>query len=284
MGIFKRHNFEEVTLFNQPAHGACTMIKRECLEILNGYDEDFNCQDGWDLWLRFINKFGVKNINLPLFYYRQHDQNLTKNEDLLLETRSKMIRKVNNKKSDKTKKTIAIIPIRGHSVDTNSLGLRKLGNKLVIDWTIEAALNAKNITNVIITCPDRNLQKYLDQKYGRSVKFFHRNWKLALIHDGLDKTLTDLFNKLPKKMRNFDTICLLSIECPFRKTYSIDMAIDALELFDGGVLGVRQSEDLLFKHKGTGLIPLSQKKYIHRQRTIFINLQVEFLFLKRLLF
>ena len=44
------------------------------------------------------------------------------------------------------------------------------------------------------------------------LKFFHRNWKLALIRDGLDKTLTDLFNKLPKKMRNFDTICLLSIE------------------------------------------------------------------------
>ena len=61
-------------------------------------------------------------------------------------------------------------------------------------------------------------------------------------------------------MRNFDTICLLSIEYPFRKTYSIDMAIDALELFDTeAVLGVRQSEDLLFKHKGTGLKPLSQK-------------------------
>ena len=56
--------------------------------------------------------------------------------NLLLETRSKMIRKLIIKNQIKQKNNCNHT-YRGHSVDTNSLGLRKLGNKLVIDWTIE---------------------------------------------------------------------------------------------------------------------------------------------------
>ncbi|WP_418502600.1 glycosyltransferase family 2 protein, partial [Flagellimonas sp.] len=72
LDIIQRHDFNEVTLLDQPAHGACTMIRRECLEALNGYDESYHCQDGWDLWVRFIRRYGVRNVDLPLFYYRQH--------------------------------------------------------------------------------------------------------------------------------------------------------------------------------------------------------------------
>jgi glycosyltransferase involved in cell wall biosynthesis len=73
-----RHDFNKVKLLDQPAHGACTMIRKENLIDIGGYDEEFSCQDGYYLWLKFIKKYMVKNINLPLFYYRQHEKNLTK--------------------------------------------------------------------------------------------------------------------------------------------------------------------------------------------------------------
>jgi len=48
---------EEVELLDLPAHGACTMIRKRCLIELKGYEEEFSCQDGYELWIKFINKF-----------------------------------------------------------------------------------------------------------------------------------------------------------------------------------------------------------------------------------
>src|SRR6476469_7183143 len=64
IGQVRRFNFkEEVTLPDLPAHGACTMIRKELLLELGGYDEQFSCQDGYDLWIKFITKYKVENIN-----------------------------------------------------------------------------------------------------------------------------------------------------------------------------------------------------------------------------
>ena len=62
---------EEVDLLDLPAHGACTMIRKQCLLDLKGYEEEFSCQDGYDLWLKFIKRYKPYNVNIPLFYYRQ---------------------------------------------------------------------------------------------------------------------------------------------------------------------------------------------------------------------
>ena len=60
---------------DMPAHGACTMQNR-CTKSLGGYFEDFQCQDGYELWIRFIKDHNPINLNIPLFYYRQHGKSL----------------------------------------------------------------------------------------------------------------------------------------------------------------------------------------------------------------
>ena len=70
--MFRRHDFNEVDLLDQPAHGFSNRSEKEFLLAVNGYDESYqNAKDGWDLWVRFINKYGVDNVNLPLFFYRK---------------------------------------------------------------------------------------------------------------------------------------------------------------------------------------------------------------------
>ena len=65
---------------------------------IGGYDEEFNCQDGYYLWLKFIKKYVVRNVNLPLFYYRQHEKSLTKNNKKnSFFNRSKIISKLQNR-------------------------------------------------------------------------------------------------------------------------------------------------------------------------------------------
>ncbi len=78
---------QDVELLDLPALGACTMIREECLLEIGGYSEEFKCQDGYDLWLKFIESFNPYNVNIPLFYYRQHPSNLTKNKSHILKTR-----------------------------------------------------------------------------------------------------------------------------------------------------------------------------------------------------
>ena len=38
----------------------------------------YDCQDGVYMWFKVINKYKIGNVNKPLFYYRQHQNSLTK--------------------------------------------------------------------------------------------------------------------------------------------------------------------------------------------------------------
>ena len=73
------------------------MIRKKYLQV-GMYDENFSCQDGYDIWIRLTYKYKVGNINKPLFYYRKHGNNLTNNNSKILNTRllitKKFIKKV----------------------------------------------------------------------------------------------------------------------------------------------------------------------------------------------
>ena len=63
-----RHDFKkDVSLHDQPAHGACTLARVDVLRNEGGYGEEFSCQDGFDIWLKVIKRHDVSNISLPLF-------------------------------------------------------------------------------------------------------------------------------------------------------------------------------------------------------------------------
>ena len=60
---------------------ACGIIfKIEHLISLNLYDEEFLAREEEDLMIRFLQKYNVNRLALPLYRYRKHDNNLTKNE------------------------------------------------------------------------------------------------------------------------------------------------------------------------------------------------------------
>ena len=162
---FQRHDFnKDVSLFDQPAHGACTMFRIECLRQLGGYDETIRRQDGYELWLRFIEKYKVTNINKPIFYYRQHDKNLTSKEDKLLNTRTQILKNHVIKNNKKKLKGIAILPIRGSYIDNRSLPFTEIGGEKLIDRSINFILEFNPISKLIVTTPDSKVLNYVDKK------------------------------------------------------------------------------------------------------------------------
>jgi len=254
----RRHNFGEVTLLDQPAHGACTMIRRSALLEVGGYDETFRCQDGYGLWIRFIEHFEVRNVNLPLFFYRQHGNNLTTNEERVLATRSEMIRRRAETRASNLQ-VLGVIAVRGPSVDPYSPAFRLLGGKPLIEWTIEAALDARKVARVLVTTPDPDLIAHVGARYGNRAIALKRDPKLATPNTYLGDTLRHALKDAETTGMRIDAVLQLSIESPFRAARHIDSAVEVMELFEtDSVIGVRPETDNFYRHDGAGLIPVRQ--------------------------
>ena len=251
---FQRHNFnKDVNLLDQPAHGACTMFRIECLRQLGGYDETINRQDGYELWLRFIEKYKVNNINEPIFYYRQHDNNLTSKEDELLDTRTQILKKHVIKNKKRELKGIAILPIRGSYIDNRSLPFTKIGNSKLIDRTVEFILNFSPISKLIITTPDQEVLNYVNLKWKSKVFLIERPKKISLINSPLSPVIKHAF-EANSDSYDFDYFMLQNIETPFKKTKIIESGINILQIFDvDTVVGLRPERDLLLNHNGKGM-------------------------------
>jgi len=266
----QRHDFDnDVTLYDQPAHGACTMIRKKILQEVGGYDESFNRQDGYDLWLKILHgRYYFKNINTPLFYYRQHKHNLTKNEKKLLETRSKIISKHVNKYK-KNINTIALIPVRGYDIDPRSNPLSILDKKPLINWTIDSALESKVIDNIIVSTPNNDVLKHVENYYSEKVLLHQRDPKLAWINKKLNDTLSILLKFYESKYKEPDALMVLNIESPFRGPLYIEKAVNVMRLFDvDSVIGVRIEDDIFYSHDGTGLVPRSNDSGLKLEREV----------------
>ncbi|MEW6518344.1 MAG: glycosyltransferase [Thermodesulfobacteriota bacterium] len=264
--IIRRHDFDQVTLFDQPAHGACTMVRKRCLEEIGGYDESFSCQDGYYLWMKFIQLFPVKNINLPLFYYRQHGKSLTKNENRILETRSKIVEK-QSLKSFRQLSATAIIPVRGTEIEPGSIALRPLCGKPFINWTIDEALHSSRISQVIVSTPDLQILEHLQTQYGSAITLVRRPRELAAFNTSIVDTIHHAFSCLPEGQQKTDVFAVLYTEAPFLIAHYIDTAIDLLELFNSdSVVAVRQEDHNVFQHRGKGLEQLRQSSSLRLER------------------
>ena len=259
---FQRHNFnDEVSLLDQAAHGACTMIRVEFLKALGGYNESFSCQDGYDIWIKFTARYKVTNVNQPLFYYRQHGNNLTRNETKILSTRANMNEFYAYDRFG-TLKSLCIIPVRD-----GSLALQLLNGQPVIEYAIHTALQCNNIKKIVISTPDVSVRKYVAGKFSK--------YKNVIIHEreekeaGLNVDLVPTIESILKKTgTGYEVISVFNIAFPFIKSIDIDNAIHTLYIFNAdSIISVRQEESRLFQHNGGGLVPiLGQEKFTKLER------------------
>jgi glycosyltransferase involved in cell wall biosynthesis len=253
--LVRRHNFEEVSLFDQPAHGACTMFRVKDLMEIGGYDESYSCQDGYQIWFHFIKNHKIKNINLPLFYYRQHLKSLTKDVKLILDTRAQIFQKfISSQESDCN--SIAVIPIRGNSFQGEPDIYRKLGGKMLIKWTLDLVISLPRIKYVIVTTPDKNLISWLGGNYNsQKLVPILRSKELARVNMSYDDAVQKGVEEFERTHGAiFESVVVMSISSPFRTNSQLTMAVDALNLFDlDCVVPVKHETSNFYKHDGHGL-------------------------------
>ena len=90
---------------------------------------------------------------------------MTNDTDRLLETRAEIYKSHAKRTNRPNLKVIAILPTRGPAIEPDSQVLNKLGDKNLIDWTIDAALNSTMISELIVTTPDQAVINYLTSRY-----------------------------------------------------------------------------------------------------------------------
>jgi glycosyltransferase involved in cell wall biosynthesis len=69
------------------------MFRKDYLYDIGLYDETFMAREEEDLRIRFVNKYAITRIPLPLYRYRRHADNLTLNEDKMNEFAEKLAKK-----------------------------------------------------------------------------------------------------------------------------------------------------------------------------------------------
>jgi glycosyltransferase involved in cell wall biosynthesis len=270
IGKKKRHDFDkEVSLYDQPAHGACTLIRLEFLKKLGGYNESFTCQDGYDLWIKFVTHYKVTNINQPLFSYRMHGNNLTANEDRILSTRQK-IKDAFVRQHYTTPNTLAIIPIRNFNINGINWTTHQFNGSTIIIEKIKVCLNAKRIQHVVVTSSDQDILTYCSEEFNKDsrVSILERPKIFEGPNQSLANTIDFCINFFQKEKINFESILTVALEYPFLKPETIDEAIDTLVLFKAdSVITVRPDNSTFYKHVGSGMIPiLDQEKFTRLER------------------
>ena len=267
----RRHNFKKVTLFDQPAHGACTMIRKSYLNEVGNYNEILTSQDGYDLWLKFIKKYKVININLPLFFYRQHKKSLSKNEERILNSRS-LIFNENNKNKNLNNQCIAVIPVRGYEENPDSIVLQKLKGKPLLEWIIDTSIKSEKISNTIVATSDKVIINHIKKKYKKKIIIFKRNKDLSKINQSLKKTISKSINYAKQQGIKFNYVFQFSFRSPFISLKDIDNAVNIMKVFNTDqIIGVRQEDDVIYQHDGHGLKLLNKNPELKLEREILFK-------------
>jgi len=227
---------DEVKLLDRSPLAAGAMYRRECYDKIGGYNEALRYQEDYDFWIRFIDKFNVYNVNLPLLYYRKHDSSMSTNSTARMESRRLVKKKIVEEKGyRKDKKVIAVIPVIRNFRSFGNLAMKDLADSPLIYYTIHEALRSEEIDRVFVSTEDQEIADY-SKEIGAEIPFI-RPLTLAHVNVPIEKVLRHLLEFLEQhESYKPDIVVQLSFNSPFRKASHISEAVNSLLLFDANTV------------------------------------------------
>lgn len=124
-------------------------------------------------------------------------------------------------------KILGLIPARGGSKGVPKKNIKLLGEKPLIAYTIEAALESKQFTDVIVSTDDTEIAKVAEQ-FGAKVPFIRPTQLSTDSAKSIDVVIHAL-ETLEKSEKKYDAVCLLQPTNPFRKVELIKNCIDKFQ-------------------------------------------------------
>jgi CMP-N-acetylneuraminic acid synthetase len=256
---------DEVDLLDLPAHGAGTMVRKRNLKAIGGYNETFDRQDGYDLWLRFMNRYRVANVGTPLFFYRQHGENLTQDNSKLLETRGRIQRHVvESAQGDARPRLLGIIPAKNTYQSLPNIVLRHFAGKPLIEYTIQAALETALLDRIVVASDDPAAVAYVGEHYP-DLLALRRPDDLSGSKARLSQVIAYTVDILEGEHGYYpDAVAVLSVHSPLRTAAHITAALDTLILHPvDSVISVYEDYSLHYRHARLGLEAVNAGAHEH---------------------
>jgi len=270
LGVERRHGLGlEDRVGHLPPHGACTMFRTRALKAVGGYSEDINAQDGWELWYKLANRVGVASLDVPIFYYRQHETSLSRDHQRLLTARSKIFAKISSSLEGGYKPTCAaVIPVKESYPGFEGVPYRLIDGKSVLERAILSASEASVVTQVIVSSQSQRVLDFAAELEATGKVFSH---KRVLRDDGLS-----FGTKLPireimlhaghfhKEIEgvNPDIVAFLNIHAIHRRAEHVEKAINVLRITESdSVVSVKEEREPIFSHGVNGLDLLNPGRF-----------------------
>jgi len=265
-----RHKFGvEDIAGHLPPHGACTMFSTRALKNAGGYSEAVDAQDGWDLWYKLLNRIGAASINIPTFYYRQHANSMSLDNERLLNARNTIFANINaSLEGDYSLTTVAIIPVRESYENFKNVPYQEINGKSLLEMAINSAVNSNKINAVVVSSES---QKVLDfsnllEAQGKVPKHL-RMKRSEGPKDERSIPIQDFMIEAGEYYKevsgiNPDVITFLSLHAVFRNSDHIDTALNVLRVTESdSVVSVNEEREPMFSHGVNGLNLLNPGRF-----------------------
>lgn len=265
---------EEIKLLNRSPLAAGALYRREAWEAIDGYDESLDYQEDYDFWIRFINRFEVHNVNLPLMYYRRHEDNMSHNLSGRLDSRNEVKSKFVEKHlatSLESTEVLCFIPARAEKRIENGetdepLALWDLDGRPLLDYTVKEALAADRVDRVMLSTEDEVIADYA-RELGAEVPFL-RSEALSEPTVTLEEVVTNHLSELQEREEYLpDLVHLNQYISPLTTAKQIDAAIDTWHMFSvDSVISVTETNNFYWQPGKFGLSPLFEERLLREER------------------
>ncbi len=212
------------------------MYNKTKLLKLGAYNKTFKHREEEELRIRIGKKYETHHLNIPLYRYRMHASNKTKDIDYQTVYKDKIgflnfssnYKKIKSREKKLKKNIIAIIPARGGSKRLKNKNMLKIWGKPMIYWTINEAKKSSYIKNVYVSSENTKIINYAKNCGAKIIKR-----KKSLSGDKVFKmsVIADAIKKISKYSKP-SLVLSLQANSPNISHRDIDKAIEQLIKFN----------------------------------------------------
>lgn len=147
------------------------------------------------------------------------------------------------------KKVIAFIPVRGGSKSIPGKNIKLLAGKPMLFYVLEAALNAKNVDEVVVSTDDARIKVLINNRFANEANLmvFDRSEESATDTASTELAMLDFFEKSPKPLEYL--FVLLQATSPLTTTADIENAINMYQSNEyGGLISVVSQKRFIWEN------------------------------------
>jgi len=250
-------------------HGACTMFSTRALKNVRGYSESVNAQDGWDIWYKLFNRVGAASLSVPMFYYRQHGDSMSRDSKRLLDARNGIFKRISKGlEGDYDITCIAIIPVRESYPDFKNVPYREFAGQSLLERAILVAAGSEKVDGVVVSSESQNVLDYSKrlEEEGKVPKHLRlkRSKNTAMSKDIPIHSFMLEAGEFYENVKGItpDIITFLNLHAVCRQTQHIDTALNVLRITESdSVVSVQEEREPIFSHGENGLNLLNPGRF-----------------------